>query len=85
MAPGRAPGKARSTSSTVNQTRQHVKGTNNFYRTDEKKVKRIKMLANGGKAIRDKDGKIIKEAEYQSKEVVPGRVQPDRRWFGGFA
>ena len=40
------------------------------------------MLSHGGKAIRDSDGKIVKAAPYQSNEVTPGRVQPDRRWFG---
>ena len=40
------------------------------------------MMADGHKAVRDKDGKILKAAPYQSREAVPGRVQPDRRWFG---
>jgi len=35
-----------------------------------------------GSAIRNADGKVIKEAEFQSKEITPGRVAPDRRWFG---
>lgn len=52
-----------------------------FYR-DAKKAKRVKMMADGHKAVRDKDGKILKAAPYQSREAVPGRVQPDRRWFG---
>lgn len=51
---------------------------------DAKKVLRLKMLSHGGKAIRDADGKIIKAAPFQSTEVTPGRVQPDRRWFGEF-
>lgn len=84
MAGTTSPGKARSSRSSVNQTKQYIKGSNNFYRKDdEKKIRRVKMVANGGKAIRDRDGKIIKEAEFQSKEAGPGRVQPDRRWFGG--
>ncbi|KAG1886195.1 NGP1NT-domain-containing protein [Suillus subluteus] len=58
-----------------------VKGEN-FYR-NAKQVGRLKMLS-GGKAIRDKDGKIIQAAAYQKgeDETKPGRVQPDRRWFG---
>jgi nuclear GTP-binding protein len=54
----------------------------NFYR-DAKKAARVKML-NGGKAVRDKDGKIIKAAAFQAgeKEALPGRIRPDRRWFG---
>lgn len=43
----------------------------------------VNMLSGkSGRAIRDANGKIIQEAEFQSKEVTPGRVQPDRRWFG---
>lgn len=58
-----------------------VKGEN-FYR-NAKQVARLKMLS-GGKAIRDKDGKIVQAAAYQKgeDETKPGRVQPDRRWFG---
>ncbi|KAG2022620.1 GTP-binding protein, variant 2 [Coprinopsis cinerea AmutBmut pab1-1] len=58
-----------------------VKGEN-FYR-DAKAASRLKML-NGGKAVRDRDGKIIKAAAFQKgeDETKPGRVQPDRRWFG---
>jgi nuclear GTP-binding protein len=41
-------------------------------------------MLNGGKAVRDKDGKIIKAAAFQAgeKEAAPGRVAPDRKWFG---
>ncbi|GAA5933790.1 hypothetical protein JCM1841_002125 [Sporobolomyces salmonicolor] len=54
----------------------------NFYR-DAKSAKRVNLLSGkSSRAIRDKDGKILKEAEFQSKEITPGRVQPDRRWFG---
>ncbi|KAG1813956.1 NGP1NT-domain-containing protein [Suillus subaureus] len=58
-----------------------VKGEN-FYR-NAKQVGRLKMLS-GGKAVRDKDGKIIQAAAFQKgeDETKPGRVQPDRRWFG---
>lgn len=58
-----------------------VKGEN-FYR-NAKQVARLKMLS-GGKAIRDKDGKIVQAAAFQKgeDETKPGRVQPDRRWFG---
>jgi len=64
-------------------TLKRVKGEN-FYR-DAKSAARVKML-NGGKAVRDKDGKIIKAAAFQKgeDETKPGRVQPDRRWFGTF-
>ncbi|GAA6063740.1 hypothetical protein JCM10212_000779 [Sporobolomyces blumeae] len=54
----------------------------NFYR-DAKQARRVNLLSGkSSKAVRDRDGKIIQEAEFQSKEVTPGRVQPDRRWFG---
>lgn len=54
----------------------------NFYR-DAKKAKRVNLLSGkSGRAIRDADGKVIQAAEFQSTEVTPGRVQPDRRWFG---
>ncbi|KAF8492829.1 NGP1NT-domain-containing protein [Russula emetica] len=58
-----------------------IKGEN-FYR-NAKQVKRLKMLS-GGKAVRDRDGKIIQAAAFQKgeDETTPGRVQPDRRWFG---
>ncbi|EPS94758.1 hypothetical protein FOMPIDRAFT_1063067 [Fomitopsis schrenkii] len=83
MAPTKKPssaGKARSSSSTEPYIRK-VKGEN-FYR-DAKTVSRLKMLS-GGKAVRDKDGKIIQAAAFQKgeDETKPGRVQPDRRWFG---
>ncbi|KAF8712515.1 hypothetical protein AX14_013042 [Amanita brunnescens Koide BX004] len=58
-----------------------IKGEN-FYR-NAKQVARLKLLT-GGKPIRDKDGNIIQAAAFQKgeSETKPGRVQPDRRWFG---
>ena len=58
-----------------------VKGEN-FYR-DAKKVNRLKML-NGGKPVYNREGKIVQAAAFQKTEAEtqPGRVQPDRRWFG---
>ncbi|KWU47342.1 nucleolar GTP-binding protein 2 [Rhodotorula sp. JG-1b] len=54
----------------------------NFYR-DAKSARRVNLLSGkSSKAIRDADGKVIKAAEFQSSEVTPGRIQPDRRWFG---
>ncbi|ORX50037.1 NGP1NT-domain-containing protein [Piromyces finnis] len=57
-----------------------VKGVN-FYR-DAKKVKRLNMLTSG-KAKRDRDGNIIKEAAFQSKlpSGTVARVAPNRKWF----
>ncbi|KAG5220198.1 GTPase required for pre-60S ribosomal nuclear export [Salix suchowensis] len=72
-----------STSSSSSVSLKRVKGEN-FYR-NAKQVARLKML-NGGKPVRDKDGKIIQAAAFQKgeDETKPGRVQPDRRWFGAF-
>lgn len=75
-------GKKSSSSSPSNGLKK-VKGEN-FYR-DASKAKRVKLLSKNGiasKAIRDKDGNIIQAQEFQSSEAKPGRVQPDRRWFG---
>ncbi|KAK0521364.1 GTPase required for pre-60S ribosomal subunit nuclear export and maturation [Tilletia horrida] len=79
-----AGGKTRSSSSSgkASDGLKKVKGQN-FYR-DAKSAKRVKLLAKNGiasKAIRDKDGNIIQNAEFQSSEAKPGRIQPDRRWF----
>lgn len=43
-------------------------------------------MLNGGKAVRDRDGKIIESAAFQKTEAETemGRVQPDKRWFGEF-
>ncbi|GAA5865968.1 hypothetical protein JCM3774_005542 [Rhodotorula dairenensis] len=54
----------------------------NFYR-DAKSARRVNLLSGkSSKAIRDADGKVLKAAEFQSTEATPGRIQPDRRWFG---
>ena len=85
MAPSKkssSPSKTRSSSSNVSLAK--VKGEN-FYR-NAKQVGRLKMLS-GGKPIRDKEGKIIQAAAFQKgeDETKPGRVQPDRRWFGAIS
>ncbi|KAL7424356.1 GTPase required for pre-60S ribosomal subunit nuclear export and maturation [Cryptotrichosporon argae] len=74
-------GKPKKASSSGEFTLKRIKGEN-FYR-DAKGAARVKML-NGGKAVRDRDGKIVKAAAFQAgeKEALPGRIQPDRRWFG---
>ncbi|KAF9064066.1 NUC091 domain-containing protein [Rhodocollybia butyracea] len=84
MAPSKKSGdssKTRSSTSSSTISLKRVKGEN-FYR-NAKQASRLKML-NGGKPIRDKDGKIIQAAAFQKgeDETKPGRVQPDRRWFG---
>ncbi|KAL5533826.1 NOG2 [Sanghuangporus baumii] len=83
MAKAKAPTHASKTRSTSSKDAfgKSVKGEN-FYR-DAKKVNRLKMLS-GGKPVRDREGKIIQAAAFQKTEAEtqPGRVQPDRRWFG---
>lgn len=39
-------------------------------------------MYKSGKAKRDKRGRIVKAAEFQSKTLPSTRIQPDRRWFG---
>jgi len=82
MAPTKGSQSAsKSRSSTSQVSLQKSKGEN-FYR-NAKQVKRLKMLT-GGKAVRDRDGKIIEAAAFQKgeDETTNGRVEPDRRWFG---
>ncbi|KAI5981392.1 NGP1NT-domain-containing protein [Pisolithus albus] len=68
-------------SSSQDVSLKKVKGEN-FYR-NAKQATRVKILS-GGKPVRDRDGKIIQAADFQKgeSETKPGRVQPDRRWFG---
>jgi hypothetical protein len=83
MAPNKPPQKGGSSSSSFKPHLKHVKGEN-FYR-GPKAARTLKMLS-GGKPVRDKDGKIVKAAEWQKGEGEiekgAGRIQPDRRWFG---
>lgn len=51
----------------------------NFYRT-AKKVKQLNILKEG-KPQRNADGKIIKAASYQSRDVPNARIEPNRKWF----
>lgn len=59
----------------------NVKGVN-FYR-DAKQVRQLNMY-RGGRAVRDRDGKIVKEAIFQTKlkSGSMARVDSNRRWFG---
>jgi len=47
-------------------------------------INRLNMYKSGGRAIRDRSGKIVKEAQYQSKlkSGSVARVEPNRKWFG---
>ncbi|KAM7193892.1 NGP1NT (NUC091) domain containing protein [Rhypophila sp. PSN 637] len=55
-----------------------VKGEN-FYRS-AKKIKTLNILKEG-RAIHNKEGKVVKAASYQSKEVPKAVVEPNRKWF----
>jgi nuclear GTP-binding protein len=48
-----------------------------------KDARRLKLLV-GGKPMRSKEGVIIETEEYPKgeDETKPGRVAPDRRYFG---
>lgn len=68
-------------SHSMNPDRPKGAGGNNM--RDKTTIKRLQMYRNF-KAKRDKNGKIIKAAPFQSK-LTPGsmaRVEPNRRWFG---
>ena len=39
-------------------------------------------MYTGGKAQRNASGKIIKAADYQSRELPKARIEPNRKWFG---
>ncbi|OMH85491.1 Nucleolar GTP-binding protein 2 [Zancudomyces culisetae] len=58
---------------------QVIKGQN-FYH-DRKKASYLRLLKSG-KPTRDRSGKIVKAADFQSTEAKVGRVEPNRRWFG---
>ncbi|KAK0624619.1 NUC091 domain-containing protein [Bombardia bombarda] len=55
-----------------------VKGEN-FYRT-AKKVKTVNMYT-AGQAHRNKEGKIVQAAAFQSREAPSAVIEPNRRWF----
>ncbi|KAK3362550.1 NUC091 domain-containing protein [Lasiosphaeria hispida] len=51
----------------------------NFYRS-AKKVKTLNILKEG-KAVRNKEGKIVQAASFQSRAVPTAVIEPNRRWF----
>ncbi|KAI1077683.1 nucleolar GTP-binding protein [Whalleya microplaca] len=57
----------------------HVKGEN-FYRST-KKLKTLKMRKEDGKPQRNAAGRIVQAAKYQSRDLPPARVEPNRKWF----
>ncbi|KAK3694540.1 NUC091 domain-containing protein [Podospora appendiculata] len=51
----------------------------NFYRS-AKKVKQLNTLT-GGNAVRNKEGKIVQAAAFQSRQAPTAVIEPNRRWF----
>lgn len=49
-------------------------------RSNAKKVKTLSMYKEG-QVQRNAEGKIIKAASYQSRDVPSARIEPNRRWF----
>ncbi|XP_076470982.1 nucleolar GTP-binding protein 2-like [Babylonia areolata] len=67
---------------SMNPDREKVKGTGQNMR-DKSTIKRLQMY-RGGKPKRNRAGKIVKAAAFQS--TLPSgsqaRVEPNRKWFG---
>lgn len=57
--------------------------TRQLIRNRQSNAKRVKALNmyKEGKAQRNADGKIVKAASYQSREVPDARIEPNRKWF----
>lgn len=62
-------------------THKFPSNTHQYLKHTSMQVRRLKMY-NSGKAKRDKRGRIVKAADFQSKALPSTRIQPDRRWFG---
>ncbi|KAI0473456.1 nucleolar GTP-binding protein 2 [Xylariaceae sp. FL0804] len=63
---------------TGNMDNVKVKGEN-FYRS-AKKVKAL-SIRKDTKPQRNAEGKIVQAAKYQSRDVAPARIEPNRKWF----
>eukprot|EP00126_Sphaerothecum_destruens_P009337 Sdes_comp20486_c0_seq1m14871 len=66
--------------SSMNPDRPVTKGN----MRDKATIMRLKMYKSGGKAIRDKHGKVIKAAPFQNSvsSGTVSRIAPNRKWFG---
>lgn len=51
---------------------------------DRATVNRLKMYKSGGKAVHDKNGKLLRAMPFQSRAAsgTVARVAPNRKWFG---
>lgn len=63
--------------------RRQPESTHSNFRT-RATVNRLKMYRSGGRAIRARNGQIVKAMPYQNWTPTGGvaRVEPNRRWFG---
>lgn len=59
-------------------------GTGGGHMRSRSTILRLKLYKSGGKAIRSRDGRIVKPAPLQSRlpSGTVARIEPDRRWFG---
>lgn len=51
----------------------------NFYNTKSKI--RYRAMIRGGRPIRNKDGEIVKPADFQNTTAPVGKIHADRKWF----
>jgi len=73
---------AKKSNSSMNPDRAKPAAGSNM--RDKATINRLKMYKSGGKTVRNKRGKIVKPAPFQSS-VTSGevaRVAPNRKWFG---
>ena len=77
-------GRVSKSNSSMNPDRPASAAAGGQNRRDKATINRLKMYKSGGKAIRDKSGKIVRAAPFQSTLAsgTMARIQPDRRWFG---
>lgn len=76
-------GRINKSSSSDNPDRAKDVGKGGQNMRTQATIKRLKMY-RGGKAVRNRKGKVVKPAEFQG-ELASGtqaRVEPNRRWFG---
>lgn len=68
---------------SMSSTNPNRKRTDESMR-DKSTIKRLQMYKYGGKAVRNRQGKIIKPAPFQEsvKSGEMGRIEPNRKWFG---
>eukprot|EP00911_Craspedida_sp_UC1_P001932 UC1_evm2s1486 len=80
----RNSGRISKSASSMNPDRPKAASAADPNRRSRATVKRLKMYKSGGRAVRDKNGLILKAAPFQSSVAsgTQARVEPNRRWFG---